>query len=331
LSAHAEDVLLHQALRTWHAQWGPGVAPSQEQPLLIAYSGGLDSSALLGTAQLVWPGGVHAVHVNHGLQEQANAFEAHCTHWCAQHGIPLTVCRGTVPYQAGDSLEEQARLFRYRQLADVACQQHAQAVLLAQHADDQAETVFLALTRGAGVAGLAGMGWSTIKHDVLFGRPWLGVRQSVLRDTVQGAGWCFIDDPSNQDVRYTRNLIRHELLPHVEHVFPGIVQALTRCAQHCAQADALLQETASADLKTVINPEGWPILARLQRLPSARLAGALRLWLKKTAGRTPSTAQLNELLKQVSAARTRGHRIDLKVVDGKVQRKSECLMFSRSL
>lgn len=299
--------------------------------MLVAYSGGLDSTALLGMAHRVWPTATRAIHVNHGLQAPAATFEAHCQQWCIQNNIPLTVCKGHVVCKTGDSVEEQARLFRYQQLADAAHHHQAQAVLLAQHADDQAETVCLALTRGAGLAGLAGMGSVSVKHGVVFGRPWLGVRQRELRGLIKAHTWPFIDDPTNNDIRYTRNKIRRELLPKLEQLFPGSIAAMTRSARHCAQAEALLHQVAEEDLISVVNAEGHPLLRCLQQLTPARLALVLRLWLKKRAGKTPSTAQLDELCKQVGAARTRGHRIRLKVVDGYVHRENGYLVFERTL
>jgi tRNA(Ile)-lysidine synthase len=295
--------------------------------MLVAYSGGLDSTALLRVAHQAWPTAVRAVHVNHGLQAHASAFEAHCQQHCTQHHIPLTVCKGQVVCKVGDSVEEQARLFRYQQLAEAAHRHHAQAVLLAQHADDQAETVCLALTRGAGLAGLAGMGAVSLKQGVVFGRPWLGVRQYELRALVQQHAWPFIDDPTNDDIRYTRNKIRRELLPKIEQLLPGSIIAITRSARHCAQADALLHQLAEEELAAVVNADEQPLLSRLQQLTPARLALVLRLWLKKTAGKTPSTAQLDELCKQIGAARTRGHHIHLKVVNGYVQREQAYLRY----
>lgn len=330
MNASFDEQGLRHALQTWHGDAGLN-APTPTHPVLVAYSGGVDSTALLGMAQRLWPTAVRAVHVNHNLQTQAATFEAHCRHWCAEHAIPLTVCKGTVCCQSGDSTEEQARLFRYRQLADAAHQHHAQTVLLAHHADDQAETVLLALTRGAGLAGLAGMGTIGMKHGVVFGRPWLGVRQRDLKVWVQAQRWSYIDDPSNEDTRFTRNKIRHQMLPKIERLFPEIVTSLQRTARHCAQADALLHQLTVEDLATVLNADGYPLLLRLQQLSTSRLALVLRLWLKTAAGRTPSTAQLDELSKQVRAARTRGHHIRLKAVDGYVLRRHEHLIFERIL
>lgn len=298
--------------------------PTPDQPLAVAFSGGLDSTALLHEAASLWPGAVCAIHVNHGLQALAGEFEAHCRRVCGAWGIPLAVQGVAVRCLPGDSVEEQARLSRYAALGASARALGAQVVWLAQHADDQAETVLLALSRGSGVAGLAAMGDRSQHADIVFGRPWLGVRQSLLRAYVSEQGLAFIDDPTNADTRFTRNRLRHDLMPVMTRAFPSMVEALGRTARHCAEANQLLQALAQQDLLTAGLP---PKLAQVQSLPAARQANLLRQWLVEEAGRAPSTAQLDELRKQIAAATTRGHRIHLRVGSGWVQRQGNVLVF----
>ncbi|MEG2629607.1 MAG: tRNA lysidine(34) synthetase TilS, partial [Comamonas sp.] len=130
-------------------------------PLAVALSGGADSTALLLACAQRWPGQVHAIHVHHGLQSAAEGFVAHCEALCARLQVPLTVCRVDARHAAGQSPEDAARQSRYAALAEAALQawpgRPMAAVALAQHADDQVETLLLALSRGAGVAGLAAM------------------------------------------------------------------------------------------------------------------------------------------------------------------------------
>lgn len=314
---------LDEALRRWWQRHALPL-PTPTAPLLVAFSGGVDSTALLQLAHQTWPGAVEAVHVNHGLQQAAPAFETHCRLACAQWGVPLQVQPVAVTVRTGDSLEEQARHARYRALSEVARQRGACAVWLAQHADDQAETVLLALSRGAGVNGLAAMGERVVHHGVVFGRPWLGVEQSVLRACVAAGGWPWVDDPSNAHTRFTRNRIRHDVMPVLLKAFPAMAQTLARSARHCAEAGGLLAELAQQDLAQVGSP---PRVVALQALSAARLANVLRHWLVQVAGRAPSTVQLDELVKQLGAARTRGHQIHLKVANGHVRRVGDWLEF----
>lgn len=317
--------LLDAALLHWSERCGQ--CPTPANPVAVAFSGGVDSSALLHRAHALWPGAVRAIHVNHGLQTSASAFEAHCASAARQWGVPLRVSRVSVQRQAGDSTEEKARQSRYAALAQVAAEWGVSSVLLAQHADDQAETVLLALSRGSGVPGLAAMGTSVEHAGVRFDRPWLGIRRREIADYVKSSGVLAIDDPSNADTRFSRNRLRHNVLPVLEAEFPFVVTALGRTARHCAQANDLLLALAREDAGAVGTP---PRLAALRALSPARRANALRAWLVESAGRAPSTAQLDELCKQIAAATTRGHSIHLRIVTGWVHRQGDCLAYGEA-
>lgn len=303
-----------------------GIAPSAEHPVLVAYSGGADSTALLHVAHGRWPNGVEAVHVHHGLQPQAEGFVRHCQAQCEQWGVPLHVYRLQLRCLPGDSVEEVARQARYAALAHVAQQRQAAVVLLAHHATDQLESVLLALSRGAGVHGLAGMPAERTVQGQRMLRPWLALTGEQIRQHVQRHGLSHVEDPSNADVRWTRNRIRLRVLPVLLAAFPALEATAARSARHCAEAAALLEGMADADLQQVGHP---PRLAELQRLPPARLAQALRLWLRQEAGRFPATAPLQQLVAQIRAARTRGHRLDVPVAGGRVRRAGEVLVFER--
>lgn len=321
-SSHSPSAL-YPWLTRWFSQHGVPL-PSVHTPLAIAYSGGLDSTALLHTAHALWPDAVVAIHVNHGLQAAAAAFEAHCTATCQHLGLRLTVMQADIQVQPGDSPEEQARRARYHLLQQAAKTANAGVVWLAQHADDQAETVLLALSRGAGLAGLAGMGELSVRGGLHFGRPLLAVPHALLRRVALAQGWPFVDDPSNHNTQYTRNRIRHDVLPPLVKAFPQWVTTLARSAQHCAQADDLLRDLARLDLLATGVP---PSVAALQSLSVARQANALRCWLRDATGRAPSAAQLHELLKQIAAAVTRGHHIHIKIGLGRVVRTGPQLVY----
>jgi tRNA(Ile)-lysidine synthase len=290
----------------------------------VAYSGGADSTALLHAACARWPGQVHAIHVHHGLQAAADRFEAVCTQVCAALGVPLQVRRVDASHARGDSPEDAARRARYAALADAAATLGLQAVLLGQHADDQVESVLLALGRGAGLAGLSGMARSFSRGGMAFHRPLLDVPSSSLRAWLDVEKLAFVDDPSNADPRFTRNRIRAQLLPALEHIFPAFRITFARSARHAAEAQSLLRELAQADLRQVGQPPG---IDALRTLSTARQANVLRHWLLDAHGATPSTAQLDELLAQVAACATRGHRIHLKVATGHVVREGAVLGF----
>ncbi len=289
-------------------------------PLAVGLSGGADSTALLLACARRWPGQVRAIHVHHGLQAAADGFEQHCVDLCARLAVPLAVQYIDARPQPGQSPEDAARQGRYAAL-EAALQAPAMAgaaaVALAQHADDQVETLLLALSRGAGVAGLASMPARWDRAGLPWHRPLLRVPGQAVRDWLQAQGQAWVEDPTNADPHYTRNRIRAQILPVLEAAFPAFRDTFARSADNAAQASALLDEVAQADLAVVGVP---PQLAALQALPRARQANVLRHWLRSAHRTTPSAAQLAELLGQVQACTTRGHRIHLKVGSGFVVR-----------
>jgi tRNA(Ile)-lysidine synthase len=294
---------------------------SPQLPLAVAYSGGADSTALLLACADKWPGQVRAVHVHHGLQAAADGFASHCEAVCAQLQVPLRVVRVMARHAPGDSPEDAARKARYeafRALAHEAWVQPAiKSIALAQHADDQVETLLLALSRGAGLPGLSAMPAHWQRDGLDYHRPLLQVPAPEIRAWLARRGAAFIEDPTNTDERFTRNRIRARLLPALAQAFPQFRETFARSARHAAQAQAVLLEVAREDLQLFGSP---PEIQALQLLSGPRQANALRCWLLDAHQATPSTAQLDQLLAQVAACTTRGHRIHLKVAHGHVTR-----------
>lgn len=303
-----------QAIAGWAAQL----------PLAVAYSGGADSTALLLACAARWPGQVSAIHIHHGLQAAADSFARHCESVCAALGVPLQVVQVDARHTGGESPEDAARKARYTALADAARVSGARQVLLAQHADDQVETLLLALSRGAGLPGLAAMPERFERHGMAFGRPLLGVSGPAIRNWLADQHIAWVDDPTNANTAYTRNRIRHGLLPALAQVFPQYRETFARSARHAAQAQVLLDELAALDLQAAGDP---PAIAALRALSRDRCGNALRHWLRRAHGTAASAAQLDELLDQLQACTTRGHHIRIKVGAGFVERAGDRLAF----
>lgn len=292
---------------------------SPSLPFAVALSGGADSCALLLACVRLWPTQVRAVHVHHGLQAAADNFAAHCQKLCDLWSVPLVITHVNAHATSGESPEDAARQARYQAYAQVL-QTHwggnIQDIALAQHADDQVETVLLALTRGAGLPGLSAMPLLSQRWGLRIHRPWLEVPSQQLRDWLVQEGVTWVEDPTNQDQRFTRNRIRHQVLPVLEKTFPSFRQTFGRSARHAAQAQTILDDMAFIDLQHTGTP---PRLLALQQLSKARQANVLRAWLLQRQVAC-STAQLDQLLHQIDACRSRGHQIDIKVGDGFVRR-----------
>ena len=311
----ADPALLDAAIDAFAAR-----APAL--PLAVALSGGADSTALLLACAARWPGQVRAWHVHHGLQAAADDFERHCQQLCARLGVPLRVARVDARHAPGESPEDTARRRRYACFDALALEDvrpiAIKSVVIAQHADDQVETVLLALSRGAGLPGLAAMPAQWRRGAVDYSRPLLGVPGPAVRAWLAARGETWVEDPSNQDTRYTRNRIRAQLLPALAAAFPQFRATFGRSAAHAAQGQQILDEVAAADLQACGLP---PAIDALRALSAARQANALRHWLATRHGQVPSSAQLAALQALLTACATRGHHIHLKVGQGVVLRQ----------
>lgn len=298
---------------------------SPEFPLAVALSGGADSVALLLACAEKWPGQVVALHVNHGLQSAALEFEAHCHTVCRQLNVPLLVHKVDAGKQPGQSPEDAARQARYKAFSSVALVEYAQyaikSIAVAQHADDQIETLLLALSRGSGLAGLSAMPAYWRRDGLHYHRPFLQVAGADIRRWLVERGMPFVEDPTNSDEKFTRNRIRARIMPALRSAFPNFLDAFARSASHAAQAQQVLDDMALQDCQRVGRADdGLLVIKLLQPLSRARQANALRFWLKSRFQTIPSTAQLDELLDQIKVCTTRGHRIHIKVGPGHIQR-----------
>ena len=268
---------------------------SPSLPLAVALSGGADSTALLVACAEKWPGQIEAWHVNHGLQAAAADFESYCERLCAGLQVPLKVMRVDASPVSGQSPEDAARQARYKAFSAMAQVESAQkaikSIAIAQHANDQVETLLLALSRGAGLAGLSAMPAQWERDGLSYFRPLLQVAGQDIRDWLQARGIAFFEDPTNGDVRFTRNRIRVEVMPALQAAFPQVLDTFARSARHAAQGQELLIELAQQDWTLVVREDGQPLIKALQRLSPARQANVLRHWLKTSFGAIPSTAQ----------------------------------------
>ncbi len=261
--------------------------PADSPAVAVAYSGGPDSTALLwATARAAQgtPLRVLALHVHHGLMPEASAWalqaQAAVTQLHAQ-GLPVSFHKSHLVGQpaVGDSVEAWARQGRYAALARMAQAEGATLVLLAQHAEDQAETVLLQALRGAGPAGLAAMPAEWEAHGLRWARPWLHQPRAALRALAEASGMPLVHDPSNTDPRFARSRLRQQVWPALVAAFPQAAGVLATVAAQAAQARALGLEVAELDVPTCTDPDGGLVHARWMALPPARRRNALAAWL----------------------------------------------------
>ncbi|MGY2440349.1 tRNA lysidine(34) synthetase TilS [Pseudomonas sp. SDO52101_S400] len=253
----------------------------------IAFSGGLDSTVLLHLlatlAKTESLPALSAIHVHHGLQAVADAWPAHCQAVCDELSVPLQVMR--VQVQPGASQERAARDARYAAFS--AATQVNDVLLTGQHRDDQAETLLFRMLRGAGVRGLSGMPVQRALGQGYLVRPLLDVTRAELETYAQDHGLRWVEDPSNQDRQFSRNYLRHQVMPLLAGRWPQAHASMARSAAHLREAQGLLDELAQIDLaQATLSVDfewlGLPSLASvaIDRLSEARQRNALSHWLE---------------------------------------------------
>ncbi|AIN47004.1 tRNA lysidine(34) synthetase TilS [Candidatus Palibaumannia cicadellinicola] len=274
--------------------------------LLLAFSGGLDSTVLLDIlkslrdANNVPQLSLRAIHINHGLSSHADKWVTHCEQQCRERAIPFSFVRvmlETTP----DGIEAAARSARYRALHEVLVP--GEVLLTAQHQDDQAETLLLALKRGSGPAGLAAMA-----ADSSFGchrllRPLLACSRAQLATYAVDIGLNWIEDESNQNDRFDRNFLRLHILIPLQQRWPQFSQAATRSAQLCREQENLLDELLKETLATLVMSDGALQLTPLFPMNHLRRGALLRRWLASQGARMPSRQQLAHIWQEVALSR----------------------------
>lgn len=279
----------------------------QVRRLVVGFSGGLDSTVLLfllKQLQSVHGRELLAVHVHHGLSPNADAWATHAGALCAEWKIPFRLQRVQVERTA--SLEAAARAVRRTALLGVL--QEGDALLLAQHREDQAETVLLRLMRGSGVTGLGAMHAESViispGHVARpLWRPLLDVSRACLEQYAATHGLVWIEDESNRDARFSRNFLRHEIMPALLAHWPAVASTLAATAQRMQEADLLLQELAAELAVECIDDEQRLFIPAVQLLSPARQRLVLRYWLQHRGFRLPDEAVLAQTSAIIMSAR----------------------------
>lgn len=274
----------------------------------LAYSGGMDSTALLSIlsehrdslkAELI------AVHVNHQLSVNATQWENHCRNFCSERDIryksvSIDVCAGR-----NSSQEAWARELRYAALGSFVRQDDI--LLTAHHRDDLAETVIQQLLRGSGPEGLSAMpeirrfgkGWLV--------RPLLTYGRTQIADHVRSRQLTWVEDESNADQGIDRNYLRNTVMPCLRERWPSAADVLWRVSRLQADVAVVLNDMAAYDMLTAAGKTGV-ILRRsaVDKLSLPRQRNLLRYWIKKTGHPVPSMGVVDKIIHELMHARPDG-------------------------
>lgn len=288
----------------------------------VAYSGGLDSTVLLDWCA-AWVKAhpkryqLYAFHIHHGISPYADNWLNHAQKQSLvialdhglEDGITFDSERIHVLKNPKKGLEAAARSARYQALGSMASKHRIDVLFTAHHQDDQAETVLLHLLRGTGLKGVGGMplyGYAPglLGHSILIARPLLNIKRVVLEDALKQQGRLFVEDESNHNTHYRRNALRQDVLPVLARHFPDYATKLARAAQHLQSVDALLSPIVDEAYQQCVVPGTSHLhVTALKALPAALVGHVLRHWLDMHHLSMPSTAQLEDIHKQLLYAR----------------------------
>ena len=270
---------------------------------IVAFSGGLDSTVLLhalthANASSAVP--IIAVHAQHDLHADSDKWEAHCRAAASALAVDYDSIKVAVDRESGLGLEASARAARYQALRQLI--QPGDWLLSAHHQDDQAETLLLNLLRGSGMAGMAGIGVRQPFGSGFLMRPLLDVARADLQEYASSHSLAWLDDPSNAEIAFDRNYLRHEVLPLLAERWPAASSRLARSAELAAEASTLLNQLADDDLLSLGDAQRLEINA-LAALSDARQRNVLRRALKRSGlGSAPAT-RLRQIIDEIIPAR----------------------------
>jgi len=305
---------IYQAFSTVVLQKLKTIKPHSNS-LTVALSGGVDSVVLLHLANTFQENhpeiSICAIHVDHGLSDNAKKWQLFCTELCHKLEIPLKIAEVEVVKKTRQSLEAVAREQRYLALFELS--DPTSVILLGQHQDDQVETFLLQLKRGSGLAGLSAMASLSTQQGRYLLRPLLNTSRADIEGFAANFEINHINDESNDDKSFDRNYLRHDIVPKLNERFRGFNSCVSRSVELLQQQQTLIEEISQSDLIQAYNlsqskeANAIPV-SFLSSLSFARQANLVRYWLGQHHLLMPSKVILDQILNQAINA-----KIDAKI------------------
>jgi len=269
-----------------------------DKNIVIALSGGIDSVVLLHFLNSHYPGNIRAIHINHNLSKHSKDWSLFCKELCHKQDIEFKSI--DINIKTSSNVEENARKKRYNSLKSELSKN--EVLCTAHHQEDQSETFLLQLFRGSGVAGLASMPKMKSFADTFLYRPFLNISKQLIVDYATKYNLDWVEDDSNNNLNFKRNLLRLEFVPKLESGFEGVIKNISRSAYHQSEALKLINDLAEIDIEKfnlVINHKIQVL--PLTELPERRVANVLRYYIAQRGFLMPSNKVLTELISVLRA------------------------------
>ena len=269
-----------------------------DKKIVVALSGGVDSVVLLHFLNRHYPGNIRAVHINHNLSKYSKEWSSFCENLCKKDNIKFKSI--DIIIKNSSNIEENARKKRYLSLTSEIL--NDEILCTAHHQEDQAETFLLQLFRGSGVAGLAAMPEKKIINGSQLYRPFLNISKTQILDYASENKLNWVEDDSNQNIHFKRNLLRIEFVPKLSGVFNSLTKNIARSAKHQAEALELMHDLAELDITNyvLIVKDRLQVIPLLE-LPKRRLVNVIRYFIDKQNFLLPSSKVLDEIISLLTA------------------------------
>ena len=269
-----------------------------DKKIVVALSGGVDSVVLLHFLNRHYPGNIRAVHINHNLSKYSKEWSSFCENLCKKDNIKFKSI--DIIIKNSSNIEENARKKRYLSLTSEIL--NDEILCTAHHQEDQAETFLLQLFRGSGVAGLAAMPDKKIINGSQLYRPFLNISKTQILDYASENKINWVEDDSNQNIHFKRNLLRIEFVPKLSGVFNSLTKNIARSAKHQAEALELMHDLAELDITNyvLIVKDRLQVIPLLE-LPKRRLVNVIRYFIGKQNFLLPSSKVLDEIISLLNA------------------------------
>jgi len=269
-----------------------------DKKIVVALSGGIDSVVLLHYLNKHYPNQIRVIHCNHHISDHANDWEDFSKKLCEKLNLDIDVLDLDIPQS--NNLEEAARVKRYESLK--ASIDIDEVICTAHHQNDQAETLLIQLLRGSGSRGLSAM--PKLKN---FGkgrlyRPFIDIEKSEIKDYAIENQLDWVEDDSNNDEKFTRNFLRHNILPQLEKLYPHVHKNIARASKHQSELSKISDDLAIIDIESL----GLLNNNRLQsdllkKMDEYRLKNVLRYHLNHLNFRSPSEKVLEQVIQLIRA------------------------------
>jgi tRNA(Ile)-lysidine synthase len=269
-----------------------------DKKIVVALSGGIDSVVLLHYLNKHYPNQIRVIHCNHHISDHANDWEDFSKKLCEKLNLDIDVLDLDIPQS--NNLEEAARVKRYESLK--ASINIDEVICTAHHQNDQAETLLIQLLRGSGSRGLSAMPKLKTFGKGLLYRPFIDIEKSEIRGYAIENHLDWIEDDSNNDEKFTRNFLRHNILPQLEKLYPHVHKNIARASKHQSELSKISDDLAILDIESLGLLKNNRLQSDLlKQMEEYRLKNVLRYHLSQLNFRSPSEKVLEQMIQLVRA------------------------------